>query len=110
MTSSRTTVAAVHSNEQLPYLIVKPTKTPFHNRNIQLPAPISPSTQPPPFISAHTPHQSPHYVTGSPTNLVLIKTYDFQCAFRALRMWTQIPTFREQLVFSTRDGRFPTHI
>ena len=75
MTSSRA-VAAVHSIDQLPPLITKPIKTAFRH-NIQLPSPISPSTQPSPispFISAHASQQPPRCITGS-QNLVPIKGF-----------------------------------
>jgi hypothetical protein len=70
------TVAAMQSNKQLPSLITKSAKTPFHNHNIQLPSQISSLAQPSPvsplLIWTHIPQQSPHCITSLQTNLVPI--------------------------------------
>jgi hypothetical protein len=62
MTLLCVTVAAVHSNEQIPCLITKLAKTPFHNHNIQLQSLIVASVQlshiSPLFIST-THHNNP---------------------------------------------------
>lgn len=79
MTSSRVTVTGVQCGEPLMPLTVKSPLNHFHNRNTQLPSPISPSTRPspttPPLVSTHTPQQSDRCVTGSQTNLVPIKGF-----------------------------------
>jgi hypothetical protein len=59
-------IAAVHPNNQLPSLITKSAKTPFHTHNIQLWSPVFPSTQPshisPLFISTGMPQQCTHCI------------------------------------------------
>jgi hypothetical protein len=64
MTLLHATVAVVPSYEQLPSLMTKPAKRPFHNQNIQqLPNFPPDAAISHPFISIHTPQQSPHSTT-----------------------------------------------
>src|ERR1700735_2398582 len=56
-----TTVAAVHSNKQLPSLITNLEKPPFYNTNIRLRSPIVPSNHltSPLCLYLHTHHNNP---------------------------------------------------
>lgn len=79
MTSSRATVAGFPPAEHSASFIAKPAIIPFHNRNMQLPSPISPSTRPspipPPFMPTHATQKTDHCIAGSHSNLVPIKCF-----------------------------------